>query len=412
MSRVLPAGNSGTNMAGGASITIDQIIPFQAAFTINPVDIATPMLVQKIGGGANRTIRVDLYINGTGGTFIGTDSFPILGGGGPQTAGLVIPNSTTYNLSAGDYLTLVVSNTGTDTFRLRQDANGSSQIALDTDTVIALDDIGVFANAWPDTTEYHSYVAGDTVYLRATASDPFGSADITSVDFTVTAPTAAQVFTANVTTQSTPAPADTSTAVIETAYTIPAAPAPDGVWAVDYIANEGTEGTVTASDSLTFGVGTPLLSVKKTASTDYDPVNNTNMPKAITNSRVEYTVEVSNSGYGSVDDNTIFITDVLPSAQATFYFGNPLDPVRFNDGPVSSGVNVNFTTVDDALDDIQFSNDGCNTFVATPSYDAVTGLDTTTPKINCLSINPKGSFNGSDGINNPSFSVSFTIQLN
>jgi hypothetical protein len=411
LTRTLPTGNSQASLNGGASITIDQTLALQADFTINPVNIPVPLLVQKTGGGGNRSVKADLYINGTGGTLIGSDSTSF-NGGGPQTVNLLISNATTYNLSAGDYLTLVLTNIGTGNLRVRQDAAGSSQVLLDTDTVIALDYVGVFSNAWPNTTEYHSYVAGDTVYLRATASDPFGSADISSVDFTVTDPTATQVFTANVITQATPAPVDASTAVIETAYTIPAAPAPDGVWSVDYIANEGSEGTVTATDSVSFGVGTPLLSVKKTASTNYDPVNNSTLPKAISNSRVVYTVEVTNSGYGYVDDNTIMITDVLPSAQATFYFGNPLDPVRFTDGSVPSGVSVNFTAVDDPLDDVQFSNDGCSTFVATPTYDSVTGLDTTTPKINCLLINPKGTFNGSDGVNNPGFTVSFTIQLN
>ena len=120
---------------------------------------------------------------------------------------------------------------------------------------------------------------------------------------------------------------------------------------------------VTATAGKSFSVGSPALNVRKASSTVYDPVNFSSFAKSIPNSRVEYTVEITNSGFGFVDENTILITDLLPSAQSTFYFGVPADPVRFTDGAVASGLSFTFTDITDPNDDVQFSNDGCVTFL-------------------------------------------------
>ena len=408
LTRVQPTANTAANINSANSITISQSLPMQAPFTISANGIAVNLTLQRVGGGS-RTAQVELFLNGVGGTSLGTDTWS-WASGGANPHSFIINNASAINMVAGDYLTLVVSNTGTGRFRVRQAAGGESHIALQTDTVITIDEVGIHSNPYPDPEEFLSYTASSTVYLRATVSDPFGYADISSVDFTVNDPNSPpSVFTANIV---TPEPgAAGATAVFETAYTLPPVPAPDGVWSVDYVANEGSEGTVTSVASKTFGVGSPALNVSKSSFTAYDPVNMTTAAKSIPNSIVEYTVEVTNSGFGYVDENSVIITDVLPSAQSTFYFGVPVDPVRFIDGSVSSGLSFTFTAIDSTTDDVDFSNDGCLTYVANPTADPVTGYDTTSPKINCIAINPKGSLSGSDGTNHPSFSVTFSIKV-
>ena len=414
LTRLLPAGNVSQALdQGDPPVIMDQQPLFQAPFTISATDINVTLVLQKTGPGNFRSTRVDLYINGTSGIFIGSDEV-IWGGGGQNVVPFTITNSTVRNLVAGEYITLVVRNTGTGNTVgntvIRFQAGGS-YVEMQTDTVINLDAVGIHSAAYPDPEEYSSYIAGTTIYLRATVSDPFGFADISSVDFSVNDPNSPpSVFTANIITPE--AGAGAATAVFETPYTIPASPAPDGVWSVDFVANEGSEGMVTSAANKTFSVGTPVLTVRKSSKVDNDPVNITTYPKAIPNSHVEYTVEVTNSGYGSPDNNSIFITDPIPAAQTTFYFGNPVNPVRFVDGAIPSGLTLSFLGLDDPTDDIDFYSDAaCTAIITTPVADA-SGYDISSPKVQCIGISPKGVFKGSaDLVNLPGFSVNFTVRL-
>jgi uncharacterized repeat protein (TIGR01451 family) len=61
----------------------------------------------------------------------------------------------------------------------------------------------------------------------------------------------------------------------------------------------------------------PVISLKKTVKTIYDPVNNTTNPKAIPGSILEYTLKADNSGYKSADNNTITLEDTIPPNMKT-----------------------------------------------------------------------------------------------
>ncbi|RLA39886.1 MAG: hypothetical protein DRR06_18370 [Gammaproteobacteria bacterium] len=410
LTRVIPSANTTLSLTSGSSVDIDQSPFFQSSFSISENDISVSLTLQKTGPGSSRTAHVELFINGSGGVSIGSDSFSWTSGG-PTAIPFTISNASVINFSAGDYLTLVVTNSGSGTFRVRADAGGASLVELDTNTVINVDAIGIHSIAYPDPTEYLSYVAGDGVFLRATVSDPFGFADISSVDFTVNDPDSPpSVFTVNLTIPESGASG--AIAVFETPYPIQAAPAPDGVWSVDVVANEGVEG-VTDSKSKTFSVGSTDISVEKTSATTSDPVNITS-PKAIPNSHIEYTVETINSGFGFADNNSIYITDPLPDTQTTFYFGAasaPFNPVQFADGVNASGLTYTFVNLSDQTDDVQFYSDtGCSIDVLVPVTDA-SGYDISSPKVICIAVNPKGDFNGSDGSNHPSFFVRFTVRV-
>lgn len=407
LTRVAPGNTITPNITPGASHTSVQAA-FSSAFTINAGSNITVQLWLRRFSPNNsgvRTATVELFNTGTGSS-LGSDSVT-WDAGGMILQTFTIPVASAQNFSAGQAIRLVLSNDASSagSIRVRTNRTGiNSQIQMDTSTVINLDDVGIYTAAYPATSQFKTYSPGSTVYLRTTVSDPFGNADINSVDVTVTEPSSVQVFSTNlIAPVATPS---TSTAVFETPYTIPATP--DGIWIVDFTANEGLEGTVSHSSSADMVVGTPSLTVSKNYSqTVFDPVNTSNY-KAIPNAIVEYSVGVENSGFGYVDINTIILSDPLAPG-TTFYFGSPLNPVTFVDGLTASGLSFTFISLASTVDDIDFSNDGGSTFI-TPSVDA-NGFDITSPPINFIRLNPKGEFRGSDGVNNPSMQINFRVRV-
>ena len=396
--------------ANNETFSVAQSLPFQAPFTITAGIVNVQLNLQSTGNNTNnaRTVVVDLvHVSGGIPTVINTSAaVTYTNNGGTVYRTFTINLAADEVFAANDSLRIDVRNTTGQqnrTIIVRSlNAGNISQVSLQSSTVINVDTAGIFANAYPDTTQFMSYVQGTTVYLRTTVSDPFGSADINSVDFVVTNP--AIVLNSNVNVAS--ATPTGSTAVFETAFLIPAGP--DGDWTVSYTANEGTENMVTHSTSTTMTIGAPSLTVSKNSATFSDPVNLT-FPKSIPNSIVEYTVEIVNSGRGFVDTDTVVITDDINS-NLTLYFGSPVDPVQFTDGSVASGLTFTFSGLSNTSDDVSFSNDGGATFI-TPVVDG-SGFDITSPPINYIYLNPKGNMRGSDGANDPSFSIKFKVKVN
>lgn len=404
---------TGNLNANGGSADINLTPVFQDDFTISTGAFVAQIGIERNNRGTSRTVLVELFKVSGGNTLIAsnTQTFTIANG----------QNNTTiinFNLNiapvavdfiATDSLLLRITNntTGANNQRIRvhSNRNGLSQIPLLTSTVINLDEIGVYSAASPSTAQFKSYLPGSTVYLRANVSDPFGFADISSVDITVTDPTPTQVFTTNLTAPVANPAAAGASATFETAYTIPATP--DGVWMIGFTANEGSEGTVSHSSTANMLVGTPVLTVSKNTQTILDPVNTSNY-KAIPNSIVEYSVDIVNTGFGYVDINSTVITDPIATG-TSFYFGSPLNPATLVDGSTASGLSFNFVSLSSTVDDIDFSNDGGVSYI-TPSVDA-SGFDTTSPPINYIRINPKGEFRGSDGVNDPSMQMKFRVRV-
>ena len=405
LTRVAPTVNTRTNpdIPPGSTYTLNQA-PFELPFTINSgSNIVVQMWLRRMtSNSGNHTATVELF---NGASSLGSDS-QSWNVNGMQLIVFTIPVLSAHSFSAGEFISLVITSDAGNAgnVRMRTFRNGiNARIDMETGTVINLDEVGVYSAAYPATTQFNTYSPGSTVYLRTTVSDPFGNADISSVDISVTDPTPAQVFTTNITVPTaTPAAA---TAVFETAYTIPATP--DGIWSIGFVANEGSEGTVSHASSADMIVGTPALTVSKNSQTISDPVNASDF-KAIPNAIVEYTLGLENSGYGYVDINTIELTDPIATG-TTFYFGSPLNPVDFVDGLTASGLSFTFTSLASTTDDIDFSNDGGSTFI-TPTVD-VNGFDTTSPPINFIRLNPKGELRGSDGVNHPSMELRFRVRV-
>lgn len=158
----------------------------------------------------------------------------------------------------------------------------------------------------------------------------------------------------------------------------------------------------TSCADVTITIAAPIISISKSVSTFSDPQNGSTNPKAIPGSLLIYTIEVSNTGNGPADTDSIIITDMIPDDLDISLGDFETDitgPVKFVDGSIPSGLSYTFTSLNSTTDDLAFSNDGGATYDYIPAPDSE-GFDL---NVTHLKINPKGAFEPSDAI--------FTIQL-
>lgn len=406
LTRVVPVANTNSaNITSGNFLDIDQAPVFQSPFTITGGSTVNVFLnLQRRNGNGARTAQVDLY-NGNTGALLGSAS-QTWNSGATQYLTFAYPIAADTNFSVNDFVRVRVRNTSANGRNIRVASligGNQSQVQMQSSTVVNVDAIEVYAAAYPATTQYSSYTPGSTVFIRATTSDPFGNADISAANVTITDPTpSVQLNNAAMTSVATPTGA---TRIFEYQYTVPATP--DGFWDISVTANEGTEGTVSHTAQANMIIGTTNIVISKNNTVISDPINATN-PKAIPNAIIEYTLSVSNTGFGFADNNTIELTDPLP-AQTTLFLGSPVNPAQFTDGFTASGLTFTFTSLASTTDDIAFSNNGGSTFI-TPSVDG-NGFDITVPPINFIRFTPKGALRGSDGSNNPSFDIQFRLRV-
>lgn len=396
------------NIAGGNSFTLNQGVAFASPFTFSGGnDVIAQVWVRRRNGGGSRTVQVELF-NGNTGVQIGAANQSISwNANGWQSVQVPISIAADTTLATGDFIRVVLTNTSTNgrDIQIRTLRNGvKSQLQIQSSTVINVNNINVYDAAWPSTVQYSSYVPGSTVFIRALVSDPFGSADITSATLTIDDPNSPPSQVTNAAMALVDAPT-TASRLFEYSYVIPVTP--EGFWSLSATANEGFETTVSHTGTGTMIVGTANITISKNSAVLSDPINTTN-PKAIPGAIVEYIINVSNAGYGYINTDSIVLTDPVAGG-TTFFFGNPLEPITFTDGAVTSGLTFTFSGLASTTDDIDFSNDGGATFV-TPTTDA-NGFDTTAPPINFIRINPKGEFKGGDTVNNPSMEIKFRVRV-
>ncbi len=245
-------------------------------------------------------------------------------------------------------------------------------------------------------TALSSFTTG-TIYVRAVVSDPFGSYDIVSLPtLTITDPTSANKV------MNVPMPlvndSGAATKTFEYAF-MPTAPAASGNWSAAVRAWEGTEGAISDSRVGTFKI-TPSLSVLKSAQTYSDPYNGTTNPKAIPGAMILYTVQVTNSSYGSVDANTTVITDPIPtntSMCVSTLCSNPVMGFTCSASPVCGLTGISLT----------YSNNSGVSYGYTPAADS-NGYDS---NVTNIQITPSGTFNGAPSPQSTIFSVTFKVKI-
>ena len=375
----------------------------------------------------SRTVQVDVTCSGGGTTYSETKIFdgtavnnPYL----PTTPILVAFNNLTiasnHTCATGQTWNLTVRNnsTGTGTRNVivyPVSGGNNSYISLPSLSIINVDSVNSYIATYPSmSTPVNGYFnGGQTVYVRAVVSDPFGSFDITSASIIITDPTGSVRVNGAAMTQV--ADSGTSTKTYEYAYIIPAV-GPGGSWTMLVTAKEGTENNVSDSGTGGFNVGMPSLLVVKSSTAYSDPINGTTSPKIIPGSVMEYTITVINSGPGAVDSNATAVTDAVP-ANMTMYVDTldtvPGDPVTFLCSAVQPcgltfiyGTNVKYTNAY-PLPALLAPPNTCGNFNYNPGgeYDA---------NVKGICVNPAGIFSGSAGLPNPDpqFTIKYRMRIN
>jgi uncharacterized repeat protein (TIGR01451 family) len=300
---IKPAANPGV-----ASTTFTQTPPFATDFDILSV---APVVVTA-------------YIQVTGGTFVNPPNIdaalhvgptPLLSMTGAPTvttidAGLgfyklewsgTLPSTAT--VAAGSALSATLTTNESFSFTILHDSTFfPSRISLPTNDVITLDSLEVYDAQSPGGSLITSIpTVGTPVYVRATASDPFGAYDITSLDAVIKNANGTTVFS---TTLGDGAVISSTTAskTYEFAWT----PASAGQFTIATTANEGFGDNISASQEIPFDVAADpdVIITKSDGGVSVDA-----------GQTVVYTLTYQNIGVGAASGVTI--TETLP-ANATF----------------------------------------------------------------------------------------------
>lgn len=193
------------------------------------------------------------------------------------------------------------------------------------------------------------------------------------------------------------------------AYDVP--PTAAGGEIATVVSTASSDFQVLANDSVTDTISAlvgPDLVVTKDATVISDPVNLTVNPLAIPGGVVEYSVTIVNRGAGTVDADTLEISDAIPNGSCLIVgdiAGVGSGPVMFVDGSPSSNLTYSFTSIGSTTDDVEFSNDGGVTYNYTP-MPAASGCDAAVTHID---INPTGEFAANLGSGAPSATFSFRV---
>lgn len=143
--------------------------------------------------------------------------------------------------------------------------------------------------------------------------------------------------------------------------------------------------------------GTATITVTKLSTVISDPFNGASNPKRIPGAVIEYSVAPANSGTGSPDANSVYITDVVDSTALSFYVTGG---VSFTDGATSSAL---------ALGAVTYSNTaapGPYVYTYTPAPDG-DGYD---GNITSIRANTTGTF-AFGGAPAPSFTIKYRVKV-
>lgn len=254
-------------------------------------DIAVTLLLRSDGYWGSVFLDLELASSGTTTGTIGTlaDQFLFLNNT-VRAYTFTFTTTGVTNLAAGSDLQLTIRNHsggwgwGNRNVRVYTLSGiDISQVSLATDTVINVDAVAFYDAAYPDGETVASSSSGETVYVRATVSDPFGSFDISGADVEIAGPSTTGSYAMTEVEDSGDA-----TKIYEYALTLPTSGS-DETWTAVVTATEGTEGTITHQESASLTVGAPLLTVIKSASS----------ATAAPGGLITYTIQVANTGAGA-----------------------------------------------------------------------------------------------------------------
>jgi len=269
--------------------TLNPQLQQQLRFSTPTAGIPLVLMLRK-GGGSSSFINIDLDIQLTsvGATVqtIGTLSGQTVSVNNTiQAHAFTLPVTGSLPLDPASALVLTITNvtSANRTVRVYTTSGGNhSQFTLAVDTVINVDAVEFYDAAYPGGAVVTSALPGNTVFVRAAVSDPFGSFDISGATVDITGPL---VTTSNPMTQVQDSGAGSK--IYEFPLNLPGFGS-DGNWTAVVTAAEGTEGTITHQGTAALLVGSPLLTVLKSA----------NSANAAPGDLITYTIQVVNTGAG------------------------------------------------------------------------------------------------------------------
>jgi uncharacterized repeat protein (TIGR01451 family) len=417
LSRIRPsAADTNESVAAAGNDTWIISPALQGPLTVPAGNIPVRLWLSRNGGSGARNVTVTLASSAGGLSVTQTLSVnPNNSTTVPTLSSFTLTNGTLRNLPAGATLTLTVANAGSNAIVVWPNGNAgstggvpnNSRIELNTTTVINVDSVTTWSAAFNGGAAQSTFYPGANVFVRAQISDPFGSFDISSATISIIDPSnVTQVSSQPMTAQGAPATCNSltaSTCIFQFPYTVPASPALGG-WTVRVTGFEGAEGTVQdiGVGSFTVVIPQPSLTILKTSSVLWDPVNLNANPKRIPLAVVRYDVTVTNSGPGTVDSGTLVITDPIPTGSAMYVSTSSGAPVAFVNGTPVSGLSFSYPG------SVSYSSsDATGPWTYTPVPDA-DGFD---PAVRAVRFTPSGVMNAASG-GNPAFTIQFRVRIN
>ena len=160
-------------------------------------------------------------------------------------------------------------------------------------------------------------------------------------------------------------------------------------------------------DDVCFAGGQALPTVLKTVVVESDPQSGTTNPKAIPGATMLYSIHVSNSGDGSVDDGTVLVSDTLDASLSLFVddLAGDGSPFIFTDGSGAniSGLVYEFISLGSTVDSPTFLNSASAPITPT----SIGGYD---PTVRGFQISLPGQlFPANTGT--PEFTITYRVRL-
>jgi uncharacterized repeat protein (TIGR01451 family) len=175
-----------------------------------------------------------------------------------------------------------------------------------------------------------------------------------------------------------------------------------GGWTVRVVGNEGTEGTVSdfGVGNFTVAIPQPTIVVKKSSSVISAPM--TGSPLRIPGAVVQYDIQLTNTGPGTVDSNSLVITDDVPANTSMYVATSPSAPVVFAQGSPASGLSFSYPA------SVSYSTTGSSgPWGYTPVPDT-NGVD---PAVRGVKFSLSGLMNAAGVSGNPSFTIQFRVRI-
>ena len=432
LSRVQPTSSAYNTLADLAEKTYVINPAFQQEFKFSNATVSAYLFLQNDDtyGSWGHTITASLlHTTANTTTIIGnvtrTITIPSAGINGDNVAlfEFAMPLSSPPIIQVGDTLALKILNDsqyGQDSLRIYSiDPNTNtadsvspySLVSLPAATVINVDKISIIKGSQEITEASPS----DEIIIQAEVSDPFGSFDISSANISIKNPQGTPLIDL----QNMTVFSDSGLAkkTFQFSYILPS-DATIGDWKISITALEGVENEIDHSSESILKIVAPLpnINIVKTVNVFSDPIHgknsNNNFPKALPGAILTYTLTAANSGPGAAVNNSIWISDAVPSH--TYFYVNDFDgisgtgPVRQEITTSPSGLTYSFDGLNSATDDIEFSNTNGASFTYSPIADS-DGID---ENITHFRINPKGVFQAPAAGESPTqFTIKFRVRL-